>query len=61
MDQFGITLADAVHEQVFELLLQAAMDRDPVQNEIRLDRAMTSLRNNPRWHEILKMMGLAVW
>jgi adenylate cyclase len=47
-------------EKVFELLQQAAEDRDPALTEMKLSWAMTSLRDDPRWHEILKIMGLPV-
>jgi len=47
-------------EKVFELLQQAARDRDPALTEMKLSWAMTSLRDDPRWHEILKLMGLPV-
>jgi len=47
-------------DKVFELLQQAAEDRDPALTEMQLSWAMTGLRNNPRWHEILKLMGLPV-
>lgn len=46
-------------EKVFELLQQAASDRDPALTEMQLSWAMTSLRDDPRWAEIVKMMGLA--
>jgi hypothetical protein len=46
-------------EKTFELLQQAATDRDPALTEMKLSWAMTSLRNDPRWHEILKLVGLA--
>jgi tetratricopeptide (TPR) repeat protein len=45
-------------EKVFELLQQAAADRDPALTEMKLSWAMTPLRSDPRWLEILKMMGL---
>lgn len=45
-------------EKVFELLQQAASDRDPALTEMQLSWAMTSLRDDPRWAEIVKMMGL---
>jgi TolB-like protein/Tfp pilus assembly protein PilF len=45
-------------EKVFELLQQAAKDRDPALTEMQLSWAMTNLRNDPRWIEILKVMGL---
>lgn len=45
-------------EKVFELLQQAATDRDPALTEMKLSWAMTSLRKDPRWLEILKLMGL---
>jgi len=45
-------------EKVFELLQQAATDRDPALTEMKLSWAMTSLRDDPRWHEILRTMGL---
>ena len=47
-------------EKVFSLLQQAAKDRDPALTEMKLSWAMTSLRDDPRWHEILKLMGLPV-
>lgn len=45
-------------EKVFELLQQAAEDRDPALTEMNLSWAMTPLRDDPRWIEILKVMGL---
>ena len=45
-------------EKVFELLQQAASDRDPALTEMKLSWAMTSLRDDPRWAEIVEMMGL---
>ena len=45
-------------EKAFELLQQAATDRDPALTEMKLSWAMTSLRNDPRWIEIEKMMEL---
>ncbi len=45
-------------EKTFELLQQAAIDRDPAMTEMKLSWAMTSLRNDPRWIEIEKMMEL---
>jgi tetratricopeptide (TPR) repeat protein len=47
-------------EKVFELLQQAAVDRDPALTEMKLSWAMTPLRKDPRWIEILKLMGLPV-
>ena len=47
-------------DKVFELLQQAAADRDPALTEMKLSWAMTPLRNDPRWIEILKVMGLPV-
>jgi len=47
-------------DKVFELLQQAAEDRDPALTEMQLSWAMTALRDDPRWHEILKIMGLPV-
>jgi adenylate cyclase len=47
-------------EKVFELLQQAATERDPALTEMKLSWAMTTLRNDPRWHKILKEMGLPV-
>ena len=47
-------------EKVFELLQQAAEDRDPALTEMKLSWAMTSLRDDERWHEILKVMGLPI-
>jgi adenylate cyclase len=46
--------------KVFELLQQAAEDRDPALTEMQLSWAMTKLRNDPRWIEILMVMGLPV-
>lgn len=45
---------------VFELMLDAAEDRDPALTEMKLSWAMTPLRSDPRWIEILKLMGLTV-
>ena len=45
-------------DKVFELLQQAAEDRDPALTEMNLSWAMTPLRDDPRWIEILKVMGL---
>jgi len=45
-------------EKVFELLQQAAEDRDPALTEMQLSWAMTPLRDDPRWIEIVEMMGL---
>ena len=45
-------------EKVFELLQQAANDRDPALTEMKLSWAMTPLREDPRWQEILEVMGL---
>ena len=45
-------------DKVFELLQQAAADRDPALTEMKLSWAMTPLRSDPRWIEILKVMGL---
>ena len=45
-------------EKVFELLQKAASDRDPALTEMKLSWAMTSLRDDPRWAEIVEMMGL---
>ena len=47
-------------EKVFELLQQAAEDRDPALTEMQLSWALTRLRDDPRWIEILKVMGLPV-
>jgi len=47
-------------DKVFELLQQAAEDRDPALTEMQLSWAMTGLRDDSRWHEILKIMGLPV-
>lgn len=44
----------------FALLQKAAEDRDPALTEMKLSWAMTPLRDDPRWIEILKMMGLPV-
>jgi TolB-like protein/thioredoxin-like negative regulator of GroEL len=45
-------------EKVFELLQQAAADRDPALTEMKLSWAMTNQRDDPRWQNILKVMGL---
>ena len=45
-------------EKAFELLKQAAEDGDPALTEMKLSWALTSLRNDPRWHELLEAMGL---
>lgn len=47
-------------EKAFALLQQAAdtENGDPALTEMKLSWALTSLRNDPRWHEILKVMGL---
>jgi tetratricopeptide (TPR) repeat protein len=45
-------------EKVFELLQQAARDRDPALTEMQLSWALSPLRNDPRWIEILKVVGL---
>lgn len=47
-------------EKAFTLLQQAAdtENGDPALTEMKLSWALTSLRNDPRWHEILKVMGL---
>ena len=45
-------------DKAFELLEQAAADRDPALTEMNLSWAMISLREDPRWHEILRVMGL---
>ncbi len=45
-------------EKVFELLRHAAEERDPALTEMKLSWALAKLRNDPRWHEILKVMGL---
>ena len=47
-------------EKVFELLQQAAEDRDPALTEMKLSWAMARLRSDPRWHETLKVMGLPI-
>jgi len=47
-------------ELAFELMLDAAEDRDPALTEMKLSWAMTPLRADPRWIEILKLMGLTV-
>ena len=47
-------------DKVFALLQQAAEDRDPALTEMQLSWALTRLRDDPRWHEILKVMGLPV-
>lgn len=44
--------------RVFELLNQAAEDRDPALTEMKLSWALSPLRDDPRWHEILQTMGL---
>jgi tetratricopeptide (TPR) repeat protein len=45
-------------EKTFALLQQAAKDRDPAMTEMKLSWALTPLRNDPRWQEIVEMMGL---
>jgi TolB-like protein/Tfp pilus assembly protein PilF len=45
-------------EKVFELLQQAAEDRDPALTEMQLSWAMTPLRDDVRWKEIVNVMGL---
>jgi len=45
-------------EKTFALLQQAAKDRDPALTEMKLSWALTPLRNDPRWQEIVEMMGL---
>jgi len=47
-------------ETVFQLMQDAAEDRDPALTEMKLSWAMTPLRSDPRWIEILKLMGLSV-
>ena len=47
-------------DKVFKLLQQAMTDKDPALTEMKLSWAMTSLREDPRWHEILRVMGLPV-
>jgi len=47
-------------EKAFELLQHAAEERDPALTEMQLSWAMTKLRKDPRWTEILKVMGLPV-
>jgi TolB-like protein/thioredoxin-like negative regulator of GroEL len=47
-------------EKVFELLQQAAEDRDPALTEMQLSWALARLRDDPRWIEILKVMGLPI-
>jgi TolB-like protein/Flp pilus assembly protein TadD len=49
-------------EKAFTLLQQAADTKngDPALTEMKLSWALTSLRNDPRWHEILKVMGLPI-
>jgi len=45
---------------VFELMLDAAEDRDPALTEMKLSWAMTPLRTDPRWIEVLELMGLSI-
>jgi len=45
-------------EKTFELLQQAANERDPALTEMLLSWAMTDLRDDPRWKEMLVIMGL---
>jgi adenylate cyclase len=47
-------------DRVFELLQKAAEDRDPALTEMKLSWAMAMLRHDPRWLEILKVMGLPI-
>jgi hypothetical protein len=42
------------------LLERAAEERDPALTEMNLSWALAPLRKDPRWHEILKLMGLPV-
>jgi cytochrome c-type biogenesis protein CcmH/NrfG len=39
-------------------MFQKIIDRDPALTELKLSWALSSLRNNPRWQEILKLVGL---
>jgi len=45
-------------EKVFGMLQQAAEDRDPALTEMNLSWALAGLRDDPRWSEILKVIGL---
>jgi len=47
-------------EKAFKLLQQAADSEnpDPALIEMKLSWALTSLRNDPRWHEVLEAIGL---
>ena len=45
-------------EKTFELLQQAAADRDPALTEMKLSWALAPLRDDPRWKKIAEMMGL---
>jgi hypothetical protein len=41
-------------------IFNAAEDRDPALTEMKLSWAMAMLRHDPRWLEILKVMGLPI-
>lgn len=45
-------------EMTFTLLQQAAQDRDPALTEMKLSWALAPLRTDPRWQEIVELMGL---
>ncbi len=47
-------------EKVFELLNQAAEARDPALIEMKLSWQLAYLRDDPRWHAVLKKIGLPI-
>ncbi|MEM7704734.1 MAG: tetratricopeptide repeat protein [Pseudomonadota bacterium] len=47
-------------EKVFELLNQAADARDPALIEMKLSWQLAYLRDDPRWHAVLKKIGLPI-
>ncbi|MEM9530019.1 MAG: tetratricopeptide repeat protein [Pseudomonadota bacterium] len=47
-------------EKVFELLNQAAADGDPALIEMKLSWQLAYLRDDPRWQEVLKKVGLPI-
>jgi len=46
-------------ENVWNLLEQAASERDPALTEMRLSWALSDLRETAKWKEILKLVGLS--
>ena len=47
-------------EKVFELLERAADDGDPALIEMKLSWQLAHLRDDPRWHQVLKKIGLPI-